>query len=279
LILRSLDLTITYYTTFEDVCDFVVLLLLVANTQLSLYIIIKMAAIDEPMEELFGSEEDDDINKKSSTNDMEELFGSEDGSDGEKHAKEEVKISLIGDKPKKSAAETEESFGSDEEDGDEVAEKTSSITRRLSHESRSEIHDVFGSDVEEDEEEEAQNTFMSSQDVIKSTEHCNICIPKTERLSENPHLILKLPGFVKIQPTPFSQESYNASFERKIYSGATAMMRWRYKLNPSGEIACDAKGNPIRESNSRMVKYSDGTYQLLIGDEAFDCNILPVRDR
>ena len=28
----------------------------------------------------------------------------------------------------------------------------------------------------------------------------------------------------------------------------------------------DARGKPIRESNTRIIKWSDGSYQLLIGD-------------
>ena len=36
----------------------------------------------------------------------------------------------------------------------------------------------------------------------------------------------------------------------------------------------DEQGKPIRESNARIVKWSDGTYQLLIGeDNVFDLRI------
>lgn len=228
------------------------------------------------VQDIFGSDEEEDDTNKKSENEMEELFGSDDGAESGKDANDDMQGELSG-RPSKST-EMSEVFGSDEEEEIEMPEKIS-ITRRLSHESRPEMHDVFGSDIDEEEDEEAQNSLMSSQDTIKPTEHCNICIPQTHRLSDNPHLILKLPGFVKIQPNPFSSELYNASSERDIYSGATAMMRWRYKLSDSGDIARDSEGHPIRESNSRLVKFSDGTYQLLIGDEAFECNILPVRDR
>ena len=36
----------------------------------------------------------------------------------------------------------------------------------------------------------------------------------------------------------------------------------------------DARGKPIRESNTRIVKWSDGSYQLWIGDDnVFDIRI------
>lgn len=36
----------------------------------------------------------------------------------------------------------------------------------------------------------------------------------------------------------------------------------------------DARGKPVRESNTRIVKWSDGSYQLWIGDDnVFDIRI------
>ena len=31
----------------------------------------------------------------------------------------------------------------------------------------------------------------------------------------------------------------------------------------------DAQGNPLRESNARLVKWSDGSYQMVVGTEVF----------
>lgn len=65
--------------------------------------------------------------------------------------------------------------------------------------------------------------------------------------------------------------------EKKRLERAGALIRWRWKQDSRGEIVRsilsrypqirDAKGKPMRESNARIVKWSDGSYQLLIGDD------------
>jgi RNA polymerase-associated protein LEO1 len=52
----------------------------------------------------------------------------------------------------------------------------------------------------------------------------------------------------------------------------TNIIRWRLKPDNSAKdgLARDSQGNPIRESNTRLVKWSDGSIQLLVGNEAFN---------
>lgn len=50
----------------------------------------------------------------------------------------------------------------------------------------------------------------------------------------------------------------------------TNIMRWRHKRDNLGRLETDDGGRPTRETNSRLVKWSDGSMQLLVGDEAFD---------
>ena len=57
------------------------------------------------------------------------------------------------------------------------------------------------------------------------------------------------------------------------------MVRWRYKRDESGEIVCDANGMPVRESNARMVKWSDGSYQYIVGSTVFNAELVPMHDR
>ncbi len=48
-------------------------------------------------------------------------------------------------------------------------------------------------------------------------------------------------------------------------------MRWRWTI--------DEQGNRVKESNARIVKWSDGTQQLMIGNRcAFDLVVRPIRD-
>lgn len=40
-------------------------------------------------------------------------------------------------------------------------------------------------------------------------------------------------------------------------------MRWRVAKDKDGNQLFDDLGNPVRESNSRMIKWSDGRWDLL----------------
>jgi hypothetical protein len=90
---------------------------------------------------------------------------------------------------------------------------------------------------------------------------------------------LKMPGFVKFQPKPYNPSTYDPEVESSLFNHAPDIIRWRYQLNSKGEVIRDAQGVPLRESNSRLVKWSDGTYQLIIGEEAFEGQLVPVNDR
>ena len=92
-------------------------------------------------------------------------------------------------------------------------------------------------------------------------------------------MLLKIPGFVKIQTVPYNHLTYNSEIERTLFHHAPAIIRWRYKRNKNNEILFDNKGKPIRESNARLVKWSDGSYQFIIGDESFEGQLVTSNDR
>lgn len=228
------------------------------------------------MEELFGSDSDKESDKeekpKTKTDEMEELFGeeSEDDTTQKKSPDGDLSPKEI---EKMKSSEKNDVFGSDDDEEEEV-----DITSRLAHSSRPEYNDVFGSD--DDDEDGGGTSFMdTAKEVAKKPEHSILSIPETKRLPDESNMILKMPKFVQIQTAPFSKETFDPESERAQYSTATSMLRWRYKRDAAGEIERDANGVPVRESNSRLVKYSDGSFQLIVGEEIFDCNFLPVRDR
>ncbi|PIO56489.1 hypothetical protein TELCIR_22111, partial [Teladorsagia circumcincta] len=45
-------------------------------------------------------------------------------------------------------------------------------------------------------------------------------------------------------------------------------IRWRF--------AQDADGNVVKESNTRIVRWSDGTMSMVIGKEVFDVESVPI---
>ncbi|KAK8791238.1 hypothetical protein WA171_002186 [Blastocystis sp. BT1] len=94
----------------------------------------------------------------------------------------------------------------------------------------------------------------------------------TAEVPEKTHL-LRLPAAFGIQEKPFDRTTYSEQeelaelVEKKRTSRAEALIRWRWKKDSNGIVIRDARGKPIRESNARIVKWSDGSYQLLIGDD------------
>ena len=74
---------------------------------------------------------------------------------------------------------------------------------------------------------------------------------------------------MKIQPAPFESSTHDVESEKCNFGKATAVIRWRFRRDSSGSIMKDAQGNPLRESNARLVKWSDGSYQMVVGTEVF----------
>ena len=87
-------------------------------------------------------------------------------------------------------------------------------------------------------------------------------------------ITVQMPNFVKIQPAPYNNRTHDGTQESNKFTGATSMLRWRYKYNSLGEILLDAAGQPQVESNARLVRWSDGTMQLIVGSEAFDTSLV-----
>jgi len=93
----------------------------------------------------------------------------------------------------------------------------------------------------------------------------------------------KVPIFY-MQPRPFDKDAYDPveedlmlmSKDASTEGGTLApgqVIRWRYKTNSLGEQVMGADGKPVRESNARFVKWSDGVLQLVVGDEVFECTM------
>jgi RNA polymerase-associated protein LEO1 len=84
----------------------------------------------------------------------------------------------------------------------------------------------------------------------------------------------KLPNLVGVQPDAFEEDTYEAAEEEDFYRGYVHnMIRWRYKRegnNNTGNPMRDEDGKLIRESNSRIVQWEDGSFTLHIGNETFE---------
>ncbi|KAL7482901.1 hypothetical protein ACHAW6_008555 [Cyclotella cf. meneghiniana] len=89
--------------------------------------------------------------------------------------------------------------------------------------------------------------------------------------------IVKLPNLVGINYAAYNANTHNLEEEEEYYRGYVHnMIRWRYKYNTidDTQLSRDGQGNPIRESNTRLVKWSDGTYTLHVGQEVLEVDNL-----
>ena len=84
--------------------------------------------------------------------------------------------------------------------------------------------------------------------------------------------ITQLPKIVAIQSDPFHKESYNSTVEEKNYHGRIHnMIRWRYANDQNNNDNNEqTTGKVKKESNTSIIKWSDGTFGLRVGDEMFD---------
>lgn len=96
-------------------------------------------------------------------------------------------------------------------------------------------------------------------------------------LGKDIHFV-KLPNFLSVDTRPFDPETYEDEIDeeetldeegrQRIKLKVSNTMRWREHMNDAGAM--------VRESNTRMVKWSDGSMSLHLGNEIFDVYRQPL---
>lgn len=132
---------------------------------------------------------------------------------------------------------------------------------------------MFGSD-EEQEPEELPETRIEVE------------IPRiTTDLGKALHYV-KLPNFLSVETRPFDEQTYEDEIDEDEVldeEGRTRMklkventIRWRTLKDDDGNDLVDETGKPVRESNARVVRWSDGSMSLHLGEEIFDIHTMPI---
>ncbi|KAL3821941.1 hypothetical protein ACHAXA_004429 [Cyclostephanos tholiformis] len=97
----------------------------------------------------------------------------------------------------------------------------------------------------------------------------------TDDLPRPTRFITKLPNLVAINSAAYDASSHDIEREEGQYRGYVHnMIRWRYKTDKAGEIVRDGGGEPVRESNTRVVRWSDGSFTLHVGKEVLEVDNL-----
>ena len=76
---------------------------------------------------------------------------------------------------------------------------------------------------------------------------------------------------MKIQSDAYDKDTFDADMERSEYGPLTSdVIRWRYKVDEAGNKVLDGNGEPVMESNARLQKLKNGSYQVIVGKNTFD---------
>ncbi|WVQ93688.1 hypothetical protein IAU59_000764 [Kwoniella sp. CBS 9459] len=158
--------------------------------------------------------------------------------------------------------------------------------------------DLFGDDDEEDEQRERRRSTTrtsrsrsrsGSANPLEYPEEEDVEVERHEQswatlpLPQWPHMRatddkiwhLKLPAYVNIESKPYDPDLYRESLDEEAIDGAADpigakskmigvrnTIRWKWVTGGDGE--------PMRQSNARMLRWSDGSVSLQLGNDLFD---------
>jgi len=105
-------------------------------------------------------------------------------------------------------------------------------------------------------------------------------VPKINTdLGRDIHFV-KLPNFLSVESRPFDSQTYEDEMDEE-QSQQDEEGRTRLKLKVENTIrwrqGFDKDGNPVKESNARIVRWSDGSLSLHLGSEIFDVHKQPLQ--
>ncbi|XP_004639047.1 RNA polymerase-associated protein LEO1 isoform X1 [Octodon degus] len=104
-------------------------------------------------------------------------------------------------------------------------------------------------------------------------------IPKVNTDLGNDLYFVKLPNFLSVEPRPFDPQYYEDEFEDEEMLDEEGRTRLKLKVENTirWRTRRDEEGNEIKESNARIVKWSDGSMSLHLGNEVFDVYKAPLQ--
>jgi hypothetical protein len=83
--------------------------------------------------------------------------------------------------------------------------------------------------------------------------------------------LVKLPNILGVEPRPFDPDTFDAGAQVEIDARGFKRVRLRDQNCIRWRWAADeASRGQVQESNARFVRWSDGSLQLLLGDEVLD---------
>ncbi|XP_019656519.2 RNA polymerase-associated protein LEO1-like isoform X2 [Ailuropoda melanoleuca] len=117
------------------------------------------------------------------------------------------------------------------------------------------------------------------EEKLTSETRIEVEIPSINSDLGNELYFVKLPKFLSIEPKPFDPQYYEDEFEGEKVLDEDDRTRLRLKVENTirWRKRRDEEGNEVKESNARVVKWSDGSLSLHLGSEVFDVYKAPMQ--
>lgn len=165
--------------------------------------------------------------------------------------------------------------------GDEHREGTSSDSSastkgssRIRSRSRSRSKSDGVDNVRRYEEEDRENAHSKVQESASIFAE----MPKITTDMGKDMYFVKLPNFLSVESKPFIPETHEDEIEEDLQLDEEGNVRLKLKVENTirWRQAFNSEGKYIKESNARIVRWSNGTMSLHLGSEVFDIQRLPL---
>ena len=155
-----------------------------------------------------------------------------------------------------------------------------------------EANDLFGDadDISEDEEKEKSPRSGDEREPTspKQDEEEEGPPPETRIEAEIPKIktdlgreihFVKLPNFLSVETRPFEADTYEDEIDEEETLDEEGRARLKLKVENTirWREVFDKQGNAVKESNAKLVKWSDGSISMHLGREIFDVYKQPLQ--
>ncbi|KAK9869756.1 hypothetical protein WA026_003488 [Henosepilachna vigintioctopunctata] len=168
-------------------------------------------------------------------------------------------------------------FGDDADDISSEEEKEKQPSDKEDRSPKSDDDDEQKSDTEQNKEEGDVEKENEPEPIPET--RIDVEIPKIScDLGRDIHFV-KLPNFLSVETRPFDPETYEDEIdeEETLDEEGRARLKLKVENTVRWREVMDEDGNIKKESNARIVRWSDGSYSLHLGSEIFDVYKQPLQ--
>lgn len=149
--------------------------------------------------------------------------------------------------------------------------------------------DIFGEELDVSSEEEDVNEQQEQNkdaEVAEETKEepaeegvaIEIELPTVDESIGDEIFFVKLPNFLSVETKPFDSAFYEDEIDDDEVLDEEGRARLKLKVENTirWRSTKDFEGNDVKESNARIVRWSDGSLSLHMGNEIFDIFKMPI---